>query len=303
MEDNKSENQVDILDNVREMNDSLDQMVRARTKQLEESNQELVQTLKQLQETKKQLVESEKMAALGSLVAGIAHEINTPLGVSVTAASYLKDHAEKFNVKIKNNKVKQNELETYLNKSIEAASIILKNLQRAAELIHGFKQIAVDQTSDQNRQFDVEEYIKEIIFSLGPKLRNSKVKVTVDCPSGIIVLSSPGAFSHIFTNLITNTLLHAFTSDSVGQINIYVELIESNKLKIVFKDNGIGIEPDNLKSIFDPFFTTKRGAGGSGLGLHILYNTVTQSLNGQVTCESTLGVGTAFTIIVPVEIE
>jgi PAS domain S-box-containing protein len=285
---------------IRELNENLEQKVERRTKELQATNSELEKTLGQLQNAQNQLVQSEKMAALGGLVAGVAHEINTPVGIGVTAASYLKDSVEKIKSLAQENQMKRSDFDQFLVQTDESSDIILKNLNRAAELIRGFKQVAVDQSSESNRAFKVHEYINEVLISLKPKLKKTKHTIDVDCDENIEINSNPGAFSHIVTNFVTNSLLHGFENKEEGHIKIVVKR-EDGTLKLVYTDDGAGIPAENIKQIFDPFFTTKRGKGGSGLGLHVLYNSVTQSLGGTIECKSEVGHGVEFTIRIPID--
>ncbi len=277
---------------------NLDRKVKERTEELEEKNRELQDTIVKLKETQKQLVESEKMAALGSLVAGVAHEINTPLGIGVTASSHIDELSKEFLKKYKEGKLTRSDFEKFMNSLRQSVDVILTNLNRAAELIRSFKQIAVDQSADDRRRFNVKEYVNEVLMSLKPKWKKTKHKVVLDCPDDLEITSYPGAFSQIITNLIVNSLTHAFEGKDEGTM-ILKFFRDGNSLVFEYSDNGKGIPEEVLPRIFDPFFTTKRGRGGSGLGLHILYNIVTQKLKGTVKCESKPGEGTKFVIRIP----
>lgn len=285
---------------IRELNENLELKVEKRTQELQDSNTKLERAFEQLTNAQNQLVQSEKMAALGGLVAGVAHEINTPVGIGVTAASYLKDSVEKIKNLSLENQMKRSDFEQFLQQTDESSDIILKNLNRAAELIRGFKQVAVDQSSESNREFNVYEYINEVLISLKPKLKKTKHKVEVLGDKEIEIKSNPGAFSHIVTNFVTNSLLHGFEHIEEGHMR-FVLSKEGKFLKVIYTDDGAGIPPENIKQIFNPFFTTKRGQGGSGLGLHVLYNSVTQSLGGTIECKSEVGKGVEFTIRIPIQ--
>lgn len=285
---------------LKELNEQLEEKIRQRTVQVEHSNTELKKTLSQLQSTQRQLVENEKMAALGGLVAGIAHEVNTPVGIGVTAASHLKQLTDEMVKLVESKQVKKTDLDNYLHAAIESSNILMKNLNRAATIVQSFKQVAVDQTSQESRLFNVKEYIQEILTSLSPKLKNTKHIITVDCDPGLSVLSDPGTFSHVLTNLIMNSLIHAYEPNHFGQLKIKIQS-EKSDLILTYSDDGKGIPSENLGKIFDPFFTTKRGSGGTGLGLHILFNMVSQGLGGTVTCHSEFGKGTEFVIQFPVK--
>jgi two-component system, NtrC family, sensor kinase len=269
---------------------------------LESRYHDLEQALETIQQTQKRLVESEKMGALGNLVAGVSHEINTPIGIGVTASSYLELKSSEFNEKYQQNKVKRSELEEYLKTVSETSGMIQTNLQRASELISSFKQIAVDQSYETNRKFYIKEYIEEVLKSLQPNLKKTRHQVMILGEDGIEVDSEPGAFSQIITNLIMNSLIHAFDEEKEGKITINVMKKEKDTL-IHYADDGKGMTEDIRKHIFDPFFTTNRGGGGTGLGMNIVYNLVTQKLGGTIECNSEAGIGTTFLIHVPIKRE
>jgi signal transduction histidine kinase len=266
----------------------------------EAATHELSQALENLKATQRQLVEAEKMAALGGLVAGVAHEINTPVGIGVTAASLLEDKTTAFREIYQNGQMKRSDLEKYLDTASQSSTMILNNLYRAAELIQSFKQVAVDQSSEERRSFKVRQYLEEILLSLRPKLKRTQHRINIEGTDDLVLDSYPGAFSQIVTNLVMNSLIHAYGPDEAGQLTF--DLKQKNK-RLVFEygDDGRGIPKEHLKKIFDPFFTTKRGHGGSGLGLHIIYNLVTQKLEGTIRCESEVGSGTRFVIDLPLE--
>jgi len=281
------------------LNEELEERVEARTLELQRTNQFLQESIEILGRTRKQLVESEKMAALGGLVAGVAHEINTPLGIGVTAASYLVERTQAIEWLYQEEQMKRSDLEKYLDTAQKASTMILVNLQRAKENIESFKQVAVDQTYDTIRPFRFKQCIDNVLLSLYPKLKWTQHTVTVHCPEDLEVESYPGAFSQIITNFVMNSLIHGFEHCPQGQIELQVS--EANGvLRLRYYDNGKGMNDKECSRIFEPFYTTKRGQGGTGLGLHIVYNLVTQRLHGHIECESTLGAGTTFTIEVPI---
>ena len=287
-----------ITDEINQMNAELELRVLERTEMIERANKELNATVEAMKKMQSQLILSEKMAALGNLVGGIAHEINTPLGIGVTGASHLESRVKNVAGQLKNNTLKKSELEQFLNTCQESCSIILSNLSRASELIQSFKQVAVDQSSEEKRKFNLKNYIDDIILSLKPKLRKTNFSIEVNCPDDIDVYSYPGAVSQILTNLVMNSLLHGFENRDDGKMSITVE-IENNNIIMRYYDNGNGIKSENLNRIFDPFYTTKRGKGGTGLGLHILSNIVFQKLKGTIHCDSSEGAGALFTIAFP----
>ncbi|MBU0964859.1 MAG: PAS domain S-box protein [Proteobacteria bacterium] len=283
---------------LRELTSTLDERVQKRTAQLNSINIDLLNTLDQLQKTQAQLVQSEKMASLGGLVAGVAHEINTPVGIAYTAATHLdKETAEVLKL-YRSGKMKRSELEEYLDTCRESTILLQANLNRAGELIRSFKQVAIDQTGEVKRTFNLREYIDEVLLSLRPILKNTRHEIEVICEERISLRSYPGAFSQILTNLITNTINHAYDEDIAGRIRLHFSQTPGT-LSIEYSDDGKGIAEKDLARIFEPFFTTNRKMGGSGLGLHIIYNIVTQKLNGAITCRSEPGKGTTFVIIVP----
>jgi signal transduction histidine kinase len=273
--------------------------VDARTAELQNINKALQESLETIQRAQEQLVQSEKMAALGSLVAGIAHEINTPIGVGVTAASHLEDQTREIMQQYHAQTMTRTALESYLQTATEIVKMLLANLRWAANLIQSFKQVAVDRTSEEKRRFRLKDYIDAVLVSLGPKLKRTPYTVTVQCPEDLEIESYPGAFSQIFTNFVMNSLDHAFSPDMPGEISVHIWK-ESGMLSIRYSDNGKGMSSQQCSRVFEPFYTTKRDQGGSGLGLNIVHNLVTQTLNGTIQCESQVGKGTAFLLRLPV---
>lgn len=265
----------------------------------EAANNELQDTLATLQETQAQLIQQEKMASLGNLVAGIAHEINTPLGVGVTAASYLEQQTQTVAGLFHSNQIKRSDFEKYLNSTIDATNIILLNLQRASELITSFKRVAIDRVSEERQIFNVKNYIGAIILSLRPNLKKANHNIVIHCDDFLELDSYPGAISQIITNLVMNSLIHAYPNGEQGTIVIDVNLTP-DQFTLIYSDDGVGIAEQHMKRIFEPFFTTRRGKGGTGLGLNILYNLVTQTLAGSIDCRSQVGHGTSFIIKLPV---
>ncbi len=245
------------------------------------------------------LAQSEKMASLGGLVAGIAHEINTPLGISLTSASLLAEESRRLSETMNSGALRRSDLARFLNMALESSDLLLANSQRAAELIKSFKQVAVDQAADDCRWFNLKEYIDEVLMSLGPRLKRSALAVTIECPSEIEVRGFPGALAQVLTNFVMNALTHAFDPGQKGSLDVVVTEPEPDRLQLVFRDDGKGIPEAVLPRIFDPFFTTNRSGGGSGLGLNIVYNVVHQQLNGDVTVSSVAGQGTTFTVSFP----
>lgn len=285
-----------LYTNLQRFNENLEQLVEQRTA-------ELSQTLSNLKATQKQLVESEKMAALGGLVAGVAHEINTPIGIGITAASLLAEKATEFFEMYKTGQMKRSQLEKFLDTAMQSSSMVLSNLNRAADLIQSFKQVAVDQSSEKQRTFNLKQYLCEILVSLRAKLKTTRHRVEVRGDETLTLNTYPGALSQIVTNLVMNSLTHAYSSPEDAGHLVFDFKQEGDQIIFEYSDDGKGIPQEHLSKIFDPFFTTKRGQGGSGLGLHIVYNLVTQKLNGTIEGESQVGAGTKFVIKLPLERE
>lgn len=281
-----------VEEELQKVNSNLESLVRERTIELEE-------VIVDLKNTQNQLIESEKMASLGILVAGVAHEINTPVGVTVTAASHLKDEVLMMEELYNNNQISRSKLEGFIETTHEIADIIMSNMDKSGNLIKSFKNIAVDQSSEVKREFHLKDYLDEIALSLKSKFKRTNHKISIECSKDIYINSFPGAISQIFTNLIMNSLIHGFENMEQGEISITVTLV-NHMLSITYKDNGKGIPPEIVDKVFHPFFTTRRGQGGSGLGLSIVYNLITSTLNGQVNCISELGRGVEFKFNIPV---
>jgi signal transduction histidine kinase len=286
-------------ESLRKLNEELEHRVEARTLELRNTNRFLEDSLSALEKAQKQLVESEKMAALGGLVAGVTHEVSTPLGIGVTAASHLEQKTQEVLHLFQQEQMTHADLDSYIHAAAESVRMIQVNLQRAAENIKSFKQVAVDQTHDTKRPFSLKQCIDNVLLSLGPKLKRTPYRVSIDCPEDIVLDSYPGAFSQILTNLIMNALIHGFEERDTGEI-IIIARQHRNSLHLSFADDGKGMNEDECSRVFEPFFTTKRSQGGTGLGLHIVYNLVTQTLRGTIECESVPGTGTRFIMNIPV---
>ena len=282
-------------------NIELAEKVQARTDALKESNQELLSTLEKLHQFQGQLVETEKMASLGDMVAGIAHEVNTPIGLGVTASTLMADRLNEVKEAFENKSLKSSQLKKFLIQGEENIGIIYRNLERAAKLISSFKKVAVDQSNTDAIEFNVKELLEEVFLTLKAKLNQENVKLTLDCPENLIVQSKPGPINQILINLILNSIIHGFENKPKGVIGISIIYL-SNQLHISYKDDGIGIAENIKTKVFEPFTTTKRGSGGSGLGLHLVFNLVTQALNGHISFESNAGEGVTFDITFPVSL-
>ncbi|MEO8001347.1 MAG: two-component regulator propeller domain-containing protein [Arenimonas sp.] len=281
-----------------EVNTQLEQRVAQRTDALSKLNKDLHETIDQLTQTQQQLVESEKLAALGGLVAGVAHEINTPLGIGVTAASFLDAEVQRLDKLMQENTLSRSDLESFSRNAAESSQLILRNLNRADKLVRSFKQVAVDQSSEETRVINLHSYVEEVLISLQPAIKKTPHEVHLYCQEVLVFETYPGAIYQILVNLLMNALLHAFPNEKKGKIDILISLDRDTAL-IEFRDSGAGMSEDIRRRVFDPFFTTKRGQGGSGLGLHIAWNLATQLLGGSLSCESEVGKGSSFYIRIP----
>jgi signal transduction histidine kinase len=283
------------------LNSQLEQRVEERTHALSEANVNLQDSIQKLQDTKVQLIQSEKMASLGSLVAGISHEVNTPLGIGVTSASSLLEELGNIERQFQSGNMKRSDLENFFEHAHQAGNILINNLDRAANLIRSFKQVAVDQSSNDLRSVNFYNYFGEILLSLHPQYKNTAITVENCADVNLNSVTHPGAIYQILSNIILNALLHAFESGQSGMIRISAKQ-EGSDVEITCHDNGKGIAEEHIGRIFDPFFTTRRGTGGSGLGLNIVYNLVTTQLGGTITVESAMGKGTTFRIRFPMHL-
>ena len=272
----------------------------SRRTEMQLANDALRQSLVMIKRTQAQLIESEKMASLGGLVAGVAHEINTPVGTGVTAASFLENKSQVCAERFANGTLRKSELDNFFQDVLESTQMILSNLLRAAELIRSFKQVAVDRTSEKQRSFLLHEYIDHVLLSLRPRIKKTQIKVKRVCPETLEINSYPGAFSQIISNLVVNSLVHGFQADQAGEILLQVSM-EGDDILFQYSDNGRGMEEHHRVRIFEPFFTTNRLQGGSGLGMHIVFNLVTQTLKGTIQCLSSPGQGATFKICIPLE--
>ena len=266
--------------------------------ELRKRNQELASSMDTLHQAQEQLVESERMASLGGLVAGIAHDVNTPLGVSVTAASFLQERLNNLKTDFEDKSLTSKNMASFIDEAEQTALLLLSNLERASDLIASFKQVAVDQTSETEREFVLGDYINEIIQSLKPSFKHTEHQINVSCPDNLVVTCAPGAIAQIVTNMVVNSITHGFENNVAGTITLDVKEAGENVV-INYQDDGKGLSEEELSKLFDAFFTTKRGEGGSGLGTHIMYNLVTQSLHGHIEADSTLGNGLQYTIRFP----
>lgn len=287
---------------ITELNQNLEEKVIKRTKALRDSNQELLEALEQVHQYQSQVIQSEKMASLGQMVAGVAHEVNTPIGLGVTASTMLSDRIDVVLEQLEGQTLTAPQLKKFLTESKENTLIVYRNLTRAAELISSFKQVAVDQTAGQIREINVYEYLNEIITSMQPTLKKYRHTIEIDCAPTYTIKTRPGPINQVIMNLVMNSLIHGFKSLEQGKITIKAS-VSGGRCYIQYKDNGVGIEEKVKQKIFDPFVTTNRGEGGSGLGMHLVYNLVTQALKGKISVHSEVGEGAQFNLDFPALLE
>jgi len=263
-----------------------------------EKNKELASSMDTLKLAQDQLVESERMASLGGLVAGIAHDVNTPIGVGVTAASFLQERLTSLQKDFDNKKLTNKGMASFLDEASQTTGLLINNLNRASELVTSFKQVSVDQTSEAVRNINLKDYLREITQSLAPKFKKTNHIISVNCPDDIFLHCAPGAIAQIITNMMMNSLIHGFEGINSGEIELDVS--DDQKLVYIdYRDNGKGMSEEMLSKHFEAFFTTKRGKGGSGLGTHIMYNLVTQTLGGTIDVKSHAGEGLSYRIEFP----
>jgi signal transduction histidine kinase len=261
-------------------------------------NDQLEQSLDHLKDTQEQLILSEKFAALGELVAGVAHEINTPLGIGITLATFVADKHHRLVKLFEAGELSKSEMKEYNDAVYEALSAMVSSLNRSAEIITSFKNVAGEQSSLELRQFNVKAYFEDVLQNLKPRIKKTPHEISLICDPEIFIYNYPGVFSHILTNFIINSLVHAFTDDKAGLITIEFYKYENN-CQLIYSDNGIGISEQHTSRVFDPFYTTKKGQGSTGLGLHIVHNIVTQNLKGKIGLFTEVGKGVCFTIDFP----
>jgi signal transduction histidine kinase len=268
--------------------------------ELRTSKEKAEGALLELNAAQQNLIDAERLAALGGLVAGVAHEVNNPIGISLTVASSFARRVEMFEAELRSDgQLRRSQLEEFVRSSRDAAQQLVGNLHRAGELIQSFKQVAVDRSHAERRKFSLSESTDQIVASLRPVLKKAAITLSVDVPEGLVIDGYPGSYGQILTNLFLNAANHAFADGRSGAISISARPRGNDDVEIIFADNGAGMTPDVQRQAFDPFFTTRRNEGGTGLGLHIVYNLVTQQLGGRMMLDSRLGQGTTFRIIMP----
>ncbi|MBL4796391.1 MAG: HAMP domain-containing histidine kinase [Oleispira sp.] len=267
--------------------------------ELQTVNDALSESLENLKQMQEQLIIQEKMASLGGLVAGVAHEINTPLGIGVTATSYIKDKTDELIQINKTSQLSKGQFDDYLSAIKDSSGMVLKSLLSASTLISSFKKIAVDQNREEKQKIIIKQHLENVLISLKPKLKQAHHTVIINCSNELQLTCFSASLMQVFTNLVSNSLLQGFDDGEAGCITINIEEQGNKEVLIKYHDNGKGISEENKKKIFDPFFTTKRNKGGVGLGLHVIYNMVTQNMGGSVSVESMPGEGTTFLILLP----
>jgi signal transduction histidine kinase len=266
--------------------------------ELRASRDRAEKALEDLREAQQNLIAAEKLAALGGLVAGVAHEVNNPIGISLTVASSFARRCDEFAKEVGSGPLRRSRLDEFLEGGRDAANQLVTNLQRAGELVQSFKQVAVDRSHADRRPFDLRESTDQIVASLRPVLKKSQITLTVDVPPGISMDSYPGSYGQVLTNLFLNSVVHAFPDGRAGSVLVEARPVRDD-VDIFVSDDGVGMSEEIQRRAFDPFFTTRRGEGGTGLGLHIIFNLVTQQLGGRLAFESRLGWGTRFRITLP----
>ena len=258
----------------------------------------LQKALEDLETSQARLVEREKMASLGELVAGVAHEVNTPIGVGITAISYLGSELSLLQKKYEEGLLTEAHLQEFLGRAKESVGITHTNLKRAASLVNSFKQVAVDQSNNKARLIHLKRHMDDVILSLHPQLKMTNHKIKIDCSTDLTCICDAGALTQVVSNLVTNSIVHGFEGRKEGCINMTLSL-QKEIIKLTYKDNGIGMKQAQLIKIFEPFYTTKRGQGACGLGAHIIYNQVNQNLGGQIKVSSSEGIGVLYEIEFP----
>lgn len=285
-------------DALQALNHALEDRVLARTQDLEAANAELTDAMLTLQRTQNELVQGEKLASLGRMVAGVAHELNTPIGNALTIGSTLAAHTRHMHRAMQANQLKRSELADFLHEGAEATQVLERALRQAGHLIASFKQVAADQQSEQRRPFDLATNIDEILAILRPGLRGTAITLESRVPVGIAMDSYPGLLAQVLSNLVTNAKVHAFEGQTQGQVLVTAQE-QGEQVSVSVRDNGAGIPEDIRSRIFDPFFTTRMGRGGTGLGLSIVHSIVTQGLGGSIRVDYAVTPGTCFVVTIP----
>lgn len=276
----------------------LEKKVDERTQDLQLVNQHLEKALEDLRGAQRQLVQSEKLASLGFLVAGVAHEINTPIGNALLVGTSLREEIDQFDQQAKQ-KLTRSLLDKHVDFIIRGSDVLVSNLKRSAQLVQGFKQLALDRATEQQRIFILHEVIDEVMLAMAPILKRTPYQLSIEVADNLQMHSYPGPLTQIIVNFINNSLVHAFDGKTTGNMRLSAHLVADDMVEVLFSDDGCGMSEEVARHVFDPFFTTKLGQGGNGLGMHIAYNIATQLLGGEITVETTLGQGTCWRLLVP----
>lgn len=271
------------------------------------TTQKLTETLNHLEEAQTQLVQSEKMASLGKLIAGVAHEINTPLGIAVTSTSLIQENTEEIAKQLNDKSLSQKKLQSYIGRVTESSMISNQGLERVIELMHNFKEVAADQIVENVREINIANYVGEVMTTLASELKKSKVNYLFSGENNIKISTVPGALAQVITNLVNNSIRHGFQDEKkertkINEIKINLKKHNDNKIILTYQDNGIGMSDDVLAQVFDPFFTTKRNKGGTGLGMNIVFNVIEQKLAGHINISSKLGKGVTCEVTLPLSV-
>ncbi|MGO2373542.1 MAG: ATP-binding protein [Pseudoalteromonas prydzensis] len=298
----RTQNQIERHKNdkqeIKQLNQSLEEKVNQRTIALREANQELLTTLERMHQYQNQIVESEKMASLGQMVAGVAHEVNTPIGLGITGSTLLRDKLAEISQGFEQKTLTSSQLKRFIDNGIENLDLIYRNLNRAAELVSSFKRVAVNQDGELNSLVNMHELITNVMLSMRADLLVKAPNVVIHCSPQLMFETKVGPLQQVLQQLLSNSVIHGFSNNQNNEIEITVERNESSVI-MTYYDNGIGVDKSIKKRIFDPFVTTKRGEGGSGLGMHLVYNLVTQALGGSVYFDDQSSKGTRFIITLP----
>ncbi|MBD57176.1 HAMP domain-containing protein [Pseudoalteromonas sp. MEBiC 03607] len=283
---------------IKQLNQSLEEKVNQRTIALREANQELLNTLERMHQYQNQIVENEKMASLGQMVAGVAHEVNTPIGLGITGSTLLRDKLAEINSLFEQKTLTSSHLKRFIDDGIENLDLIYRNLNRAAELVSSFKKVAVNQDVEMSTKINLHDLLSDVIMSMRSEIQYRNPKIIINCNSNFSIETKSGPLQQVLQQLLSNSVIHGFTDDIGNEVRFDVERNESS-LIIDYYDNGIGVDKSIKKRIFDPFVTTKRGEGGSGLGMHLVYNLVTQALGGTIVYDELNQEGVHFIITLP----
>ena len=284
---------------IEQLNAELELRVGERTQELGARNAELATALDDLRRTQEELLQSEKLSSMGRLVAGVAHELNTPIGNALTAATTIRDTAGEFAAALEGGNLKRSQLSGFVAHVNDGADLTVRSLTRAADLVASFKKVAIDQASERRREFDLAETVGEVLDTLRPSLKGQPWHIVVEVPPDIVMEGYPGPLDQVLINLIMNATLHAFEGRKAGTITVRAQVVDAETVALSCIDDGVGIPTQNIDRIFDPFYTTRLGRGGSGLGLTIVHRIVTRLLGGQVAVTSSPGGGTTFTVRMP----